>query len=231
VARELIDALTRVLGWLRRSQRVTPPPGELKVNLGSSLLVADGWLNVDGSLGAFAARWPRPVLRLVYRLSGLGAVMAEDEYVDTLRGHRFVHHDLGYGIPLPDGCAAYVFSSHFLEHLSRESGERLLREVLRVLRPGGVVRIAVPDLADLVRRYEAGDKAATVEDLFDEGKGHFARHRFMYDEEMLAETLRRAGFADPRRCEFREGRVPDLDVLDNRPGSLVMEAERPVLSA
>ena len=57
--------------------------------------------------------------------------------------------------------------------------------------------------------------------------GDFARHRYMYDFEMLAGLLGRAGFANVRRCEYQEGRVPDLQELDNRPGSLVVEASKP----
>jgi len=229
MARELIDALTRAFGWLRRFRRIElqPAAGPVKVNLGSSLLVAEGWVNVDGSLGALAAPLPRPMLRLVYRLSGMGPFLSEQEYVETLKRNRFVHHNLEYGIPLPDACADYVFNSHFLEHLSRADGERLVRETFRILRPGGVVRISIPDLAWMLSRFEAGEKFDSIEGFFDEDKGYFARHRFMYDEEMLSDLLRRAGFANPSRRAYREGRVPDLEVLDNRQGSLVMEAEKP----
>ncbi len=228
--RTAVDQLTRLIGWLRRSRRIAVPVGEgpVKVNLGSSLLVAHGWINVDGNLSALFAGAPRPVLRAVYRLAGISSQLTEDEYVDVLGHNTFVHHNLEYGIPLPDDCADYVFASHFLEHLSQRHGEQLVREAARILRPGGVIRIAVPNLAFFMDAWRAGDKERAMQGIFEDlDLGHFARHRYMYDFEMLGGLIERVGLTDVRRCDFRQGRVPDIDVLDNRPGSLVVEAEKP----
>ena len=228
--RGLVDQVTRLLGWLRRSRRVPVPagPGPVKVNLGSSLLVAPGWINVDGNLSALFAGAPRPVLRAVYRLAGISSQLTEEQYVEVLGRETFIHHNLEYGIPLPDACADYVFASHFLEHLSQRHGEHVVREAVRVLRPGGVIRIAVPDLAFFMEAWQTGDKELAMQGIFEDlDLGHLARHRYMYDFEMLRDLVKRVGLTDVRRCDFREGRMPDIDVLDNRPGSLVIEAERP----
>ena len=229
MARAALDTVTRLAGRLRARQRPRlPEHGPVRLNLGSSLLVAEGWINIDGGLGGLFAGFPRPLLRLVYRRSGMGRHMSEQAFVDVLSRHRFVHHDLVYGIPFPDACAQAIFSSHFFEHITRADAERLLAEALRVLEPGGLIRISVPDLAWLVSEYERGAKRAVVDGIFDaDGRGEYARHRYMYDEEMLGGLLAGAGFTEVERCRFREGRVPDLDVLDNREGSLVMEAARP----
>ncbi len=200
----------------------------MKVNLGSSLLVAEGWVNVDGALSALVAGWPTPALRLFYRLAGIRAHMSEAEFIQVLQGNRFVHYNLEYGIPLPDASADYAFASHFLEHLSKGHGEQLMRETLRVLKPGGVVRIAIPDLAVFIGAYGEGRKEEAMDGIFEDWElGDFARHRYMYDFDMLALLLGRTGFISVRRCEYREGQVPDLDELDNRPGSLVVEAAKP----
>jgi predicted SAM-dependent methyltransferase len=202
-------------------------PEAVRINLGSSLKVAPGWINVDAGLGALIAPLPRPLLRLAYRASGVGEEMSASEFVEVLRRNRFVHHDLTRGLPFPDGCAEAVFSSHFLEHVSRADGRRILGECHRVLAPGGTVRIAVPDLAWLVHEFKAGRKRYAVDGIFEAGEeGELARHRYMYDEELLGEAFAAAGFSDVRRRSFGEGRVADLDVLDNREGSLVMEATK-----
>ena len=71
-------------------------------------------------------------------------------------------------LPVADGAAALVYSSHFLEHVPRDLVPGFLRECWRVLRPGGVVRLVLPDLENLAREYlvrrEAGehDKADFV---------------------------------------------------------------------
>jgi len=62
-------------------------------------------------------------------------------------------HDLNRGIPFPDGSYDGVYHSHVLEHFTAPDGLRLLRECFRVLRPGGVVRVAVPDLERIAVGY------------------------------------------------------------------------------
>lgn len=62
-------------------------------------------------------------------------------------------HDLAKGIPFETGSVDAVYHSHTLEHLDRDVAEGMLREVLRVLRPGGVHRIVVPDFEMKCRSY------------------------------------------------------------------------------
>lgn len=57
------------------------------------------------------------------------------------------------GFPFPDSQFDAAYSSHVLEHFSRESGRFLLTEAHRVLKQGGVLRIVVPDLEGSVREY------------------------------------------------------------------------------
>jgi len=153
--------------------------------------------------------------------------MSEEAFVDVLSRHRFVHHGLVYGMPFPDGCAQAIFRSHFFEHITRGDAECLAVEALRVLEPGGVIRIAVPDLAWLVSEYERGASAPSRRHLRLRRARRVRPPPLLYDEEPHGELLAGAGFADVTRCRFREGRAPDLDVLGNREGSLVMEAARP----
>lgn len=56
-----------------------------------------------------------------------------------------VAHDLLRPLPLPDGSVDRILSEHFLEHIPLHGIAHVLRECHRVLRPGGVARIAVPD--------------------------------------------------------------------------------------
>ncbi len=104
----------------------------------------------------------------------------------------------------------------------------MIAEAWRVLKPGGVIRIAVPDLAQSIAAYQAGDKAAAMDGIFAYlDLGYFARHRYMYDFDMLYDLLQRSGFSQIRRCAMHQGQVPDIAILDNRPGSLVVEATKP----
>ncbi len=69
-------------------------------------------------------------------------------------------HDLTCGIPFPDQHFDAVYHSHVLEHLKPTDGIRLLEECLRVLKPGGIARIVVPDLERIAKLYlEKHDQA------------------------------------------------------------------------
>jgi predicted SAM-dependent methyltransferase len=120
-----------------------------------------------------------------------------------------------------------VYSSHFLEHLDQAAGLRLLRESFRVLRVGGVIRVCVPDLEKVVRFYLRGERERFLGYFFTDERLYRHRHRSMYDFSAIRDALCSAGFVDVTRCEFRAGRTPDLDQLDNRGDeTLYVEAVR-----
>lgn len=62
-------------------------------------------------------------------------------------------HDLSTGIPLPEQSCSIVYHSHVLEHLDRAKAHFVLRECHRILKPEGVLRVAVPDLEQICRTY------------------------------------------------------------------------------
>jgi predicted SAM-dependent methyltransferase len=77
-------------------------------------------------------------------------------------------HDLTRGIPLPDDSCDIVYHSHLLEHLRPPDALQFMKECWRVLKPGGILRIAVPDLERICRAYidkleaaVAGDRTAS----------------------------------------------------------------------
>ena len=57
------------------------------------------------------------------------------------------------GLPLADATGDMLYSSHFLEHIPRDQVAPLLQECWRILKPGGVLRLAVLDLENLCRTY------------------------------------------------------------------------------
>ncbi|MDX6559895.1 MAG: hypothetical protein QOF72_2944 [Blastocatellia bacterium] len=74
-------------------------------------------------------------------------------YDISASGPEIIAHDLRYGIPLPGGNCDVVYHSHVLEHLRRAEALRFMRECFRVLKPGGILRVAVPDLEQICLRY------------------------------------------------------------------------------
>lgn len=188
-----------------------------KLNIGCGLSVASGWLNMDASLNAWISGKAAWMHRLGYKVSGANSYYSEAEYLKTLRENRFIYHDIQYGLPFRDRTVDFIFSSHFLEHLDKERGQKLLTECHRILRTAGTLRIAVPDLEYGWELYRRGEKERMLHDYFFTGtETGFSQHRYAYDFELLSKALESAGFKQIRRCSFRQGATPDLELLDNR---------------
>src|SRR5688500_5234468 len=67
------------------------------------------------------------------------------------QGPGILKHDLSRNIPLPNESCAVVYHSAVLEHMRRSDALRFLKECWRILSPGGILRVAVPDLEKLCR--------------------------------------------------------------------------------
>ncbi len=66
---------------------------------------------------------------------------------------RVLQHDLRKPLPFAEASFTAVYHSHVLEHLPPREGEALISECRRVLKPGGVLRVVVPDLEEIARLY------------------------------------------------------------------------------
>lgn len=108
----------------------------LLLNLGCGTRVHPAWVNIDYS----------PIFRLVQHW-----LFRPFARVQVLPG--YVNHDLRRGIPFKTTVVDVVYSSHFLEHLEHRYAMPFLQEVYRVLKPGGIVRLVVPDLETFASNY------------------------------------------------------------------------------
>ncbi|MEH2414136.1 class I SAM-dependent methyltransferase [Nostoc sp.] len=64
-----------------------------------------------------------------------------------------IAHNLLQPLPYPKDYFDVIYSSHVLEHFSQDTGEMLVKECYRVLKPQGILRIVVPDLERTCREY------------------------------------------------------------------------------
>jgi SAM-dependent methyltransferase len=141
--------------------------------------------------------------------------------------------DLRDGIPLDTGAVRFVYASHVLEHFDREDGQQLLLEIRRVLAPGGVLRLVVPDLELCLRAYANAEAAffyarerhwpyarfaRTPLEHFLEYAGAGASpleeigHRYGYDFETLSVVLAECGFQDIVRSQYMRSGWEELRV-------------------
>lgn len=201
-------------------------PASTKLHIGAFDVVHDGWLNTDVTGHMGLARVPG-LPGLLHR----AGLIAEDRWPAYREGaFRRLHYlDVTRPLPYPDGVLEAVFGSHVLEHLTPREGAALLREVHRVLRPGGILRISVPDLDGVIAAYDPQRPDAFLFGMWQGRDRSTSRHRhwWFYNERSLGDLLRAVGFADVGRHAYREGRCPDVERIDSRPESLFMEGERP----
>ncbi len=196
---------------------------ELKLNIGCGTSGIEGWVNIDNSPSVLLSRlplgrrifhtpdWPRDVRRL----------------------------DVRKCIPYPDSSVSCIYSSHTFEHFTYEESRGVAQECFRVLRPGGILRIVVPDLGIMVRDYlaDTADPMAShrfvsrlllttgVRDMVHAG----AHHKQMFDARSLAHMLQGAGFPAPELSTFGSSRIAEIAEIElesRRSESLYVEAAR-----
>jgi predicted SAM-dependent methyltransferase len=149
--------------------------------------------------------------------------------------------DITKCIPFPTRSIKGIFIEHCLEHLTYAQCCGVLKDFRRVLQPGGVVRIVVPDAElylDLYQNYKKGEFVefpyVSQQDLQNGITPMMAvnrvfcdhGHLFAYDAKTLEMMLRNAGFADICKEGFRTGRDENLmiDSEERKIESLYIEA-------
>ncbi len=80
------------------------------------------------------------------------------------RGDAVIGHDILTGLPFADQTFDVVYHSHVLEHIPKARALTFMQECCRVLRSGGILRVATPDLERLVREYLRALEAAEAGD-------------------------------------------------------------------
>lgn len=217
----------------------------VKLNVGCGKTAPPGWVNIDKAPSVFLSRWPgvRRVLRAVRVLSD-----GQAEGLPT----GVVHADVTRRIPAEDSSVDFVYGAHMIEHLSRWQALAFASECRRVLRSGGILRVATPDLEAMIRDYvedsspfrgeysSRGDAFCAEYNAYQDQPVNvlqfFLRrvfsgdsHQWMYDFEsleacLLEARLLEAGFATVRRCAYLEGNTPDLQSVEHRQRSVFVEA-------
>lgn len=149
------------------------------------------------------------------------------------------NHDLRHGVPAADDSIDLAYHSHMLEHLSYQDGIGFIKECYRVLRPGGTMRVLVPDLElwinaytqnnhfffDQYRRYGGIDpKIYVAKAAVFMGMLHNHEHKCGYDFESLKWLVEYVGFVDVKRTLYADGEVENLVDLEPMDPIKIMES-------
>jgi predicted SAM-dependent methyltransferase len=208
----------------------------VKVNIGSGINVADGWINYDRAIYFQLSKY-RFLWKLLYTFK-----LKDKRAYEVLNAARsIVRRDVRKGLPLKGESVDFIYCSHFLEHVRHEDAIKVLRECHRVLKKDGWIRVVCPDLEFLVDKYLKEDlgyfrvrakselsqafiKSLMVTDerstakrfLFGVIDYDIHRHQYMYDYSSLKTLLQSAGFDHVEKVGFKQGVTPDIDKLDDR---------------
>jgi predicted SAM-dependent methyltransferase len=153
----------------------------------------------------------------------------------------------------------YIFNEHFIEHVPYRVGEKIIKECSRILKPGGKIRIATPDLEFLIKLYShnktesqeeyirwaadvmvADDLKGIYEDTFVINNYFYNwGHKFIYDEKTLVALLNRCGFVNITRYNISDSDDDNFRNLEhhgfiigekqNRLESMAVEATKPLV--
>jgi predicted SAM-dependent methyltransferase len=196
----------------------------IKLHLGAFDCAINGWVNTDITPHIAVSKIPGAV-RVLHALGKLNETRYAQHRDGRFRSLKYM--DLTKPLPYPSGSVAAVFSSHVFEHLFPDEVERLIREIHRVLAPDGVCRVSVPDLDKALSAYTRENPEEFLEILFavKQRKDINHGHHWGYTGPSLKRLFEAAGFARVEEMDYRTGRCPDIDRLDNRPDeSLFVEA-------
>ncbi len=157
----------------------------------------------------------------------------------TKNAQRFPPHvkegDIVKGLPLPDASCKGVYASHVLEHLPRDDFYKALENTRKILVPGGIFRLLMPDLAWIAREYrrrlELGDPDAShylmeATDLGEKTRPtgilaiayralNTSRHLWLWDEGSVQKALTQAGFDSIRPCVYNDCEDPMFRLVEN----------------
>ena len=160
--------------------------------------------------------------------------------IDAVPVHKLdLWLDARVGLPQRTASVDSIYCTHVLEHLYHDELLKVLRECYRVLKPGGGVRLIVPNLNSAIRAYVESRPewfGGEFPHHFDSLGGRFSnymfcdgQHRTAFDFGYMREVLIQAGF--PEVNEVSEGesrlygeRVPAYQPRSDLPASLYVEA-------
>lgn len=193
------------------------------VHIGCGTTVGKSWENFDAS----------PTLRMA-RLPIVGPSVSK--LAQAVEFPKLVRYgDIVKGLPVADGSARAIFASHVLEHLALEDMRKALGNCLRILEPGGSIRLIVPDLEARAKAYIAarhsGDASACHKFIASCYLGESRRprgplgllrsllgnsaHLWMYDVAAMRRELESVGFINIRQVRFGDSKDAPFNEIES----------------
>ena len=206
---------------------------DLKLNIGCGPNGQfGGFINIDNSPSVLFGKFSR-IKKTLWSLK----LIDKSKFIADWSG--VIRCDVSKGINYNNDTVDKIYSSHLLEHIPRDKGVFFIKECYRVLKRGGVMRLVVPDLlfhaeqyVEVTRELVSGEALPdnrithdtflnTIYGAYLNKRRYGAEHYYMYDLPTLVSILKNSGFANIRKCEFKEGVDEELASFDSRPNESI----------
>lgn len=196
------------------------------IQLGCFNQPAEGWYNTDITPHIFFSKVP--VLPFILKKLNL---INQTRYIEYKNGiFKNVHYlNLSKKFNIKNSVVKAYFSSHVLEHLYLSESKRLLSEIYRTLKPGGFVRLVLPDLNYGIKLYSDESPEEFLNFIFENQRGKLSKnkHKWMYTSKYMETLLINAGFKNVCEMEYKESNYQPFIFLDNRhENSFYIEAQK-----
>lgn len=207
----------------------------LKLNLGCGLVTPDSYINIDCSPNALLSNLPfyNFVKSVLYKLK----LISEQAYKASWPSNvKYCNLEKTF-LKLPTNSCSVIYTSHFLEHIERESAIRLLTNCYKALSNNGILRIAIPDLYSEAKSYilEYEESLKYNKTDFKSGE-NFIRlmvsrkprhsHKWMYDFLSLRDILSEIGYINIQQKNFCDSAIVDILLVEHRKDSLFVECKK-----
>ena len=201
---------------------------DIRINLGCGPNTAPNWENYDRSPMQLLRKFPA----VAKAFSKVG-ILTQDhlqQWPDDVQ-----RRNLAKPLPQADQTVSATYSSHMLEHLYLDDARKLLAECHRVMKPGAIIRLALPDGEQIAREFldvaEGDDGSAGLRfqemlrahpDAKPTGRrkvtfvGGSNYHKWQPTRGLVKSLLEEAGFGEFVELKYREGRLPDVEAVEVR---------------
>ncbi len=192
------------------------------LHLGCLDCVFSGWINTDITPHIYVSRVPG-LPWLLHKLNKISPERYQQYQKGIFRQIKYL--DVTQKFPWGDNIFDHVYTSHMLEHLYPEQALHCISEVFRVMKPGGIFRVVVPDLDQMIASYDPNQPEKFLTECFETTQSRdYNQHHWHYNEKLFQKILSEAGFREVYRCEYQKGKILDVERIDDRPESLFVEA-------
>jgi predicted SAM-dependent methyltransferase len=213
----------------------------LKINHGCGNVRPANWLNTDSSINA-----------LFQRIPYIGKILPRFFHSVKYNSSNVVYVNLNKRWNQKSNSVDVIYASHLFEHLCIKSRDLFLQEAYRVLKQDGIIRLVVPDLYKICKKYVNEFEANEIKNpssefmwainMHVEGQygdmgfikrklaqiqGYPHQHKFMYDQKSIGRLLEKNGFVRINFMSYGESNyIKDIqDVEGEKESYLSVYAE------